>query len=505
MSEKLLAIRRNALTESGLYPSTNSLDAPLWRDGRNVITAQGGPQKVPGHVAPTGLTAVPATSSIRGMGALQDLAAIQRLFFGTASALSMWVAGTFTDVTRTTGAYTGYADQTSTHPASTWSITRFGNFAYAANGKDLGQKWLGTGGTGKFADWTTTWLTAEVLLTRGPHLLAFNTDAHPGGFEWCSADAPNDWSPSSTNSAGFLDVREVNGPLVGACLALGEIIAAGKNQLYFVSYSGAPFYFGYKSLGLDGVGCVGKTAIVGTNRMVYGMSDAGIWESDGNTWRYIDDEPIRAFITERINTAQKSKVCFSYDPTTQTVYISFPGATGENEWTMTYRVPTQAWGILPYGRSAMLAESGVFLKPYMAGVASAGTAKVYQHNTGVDADGSAVTAWIRTKDLDCGDDNAIKSVDFIKVQTVRLTGDAYVRVGWRNSLSDSADDDGIVTWSAALPLTNAFTPIYLPMDVAADLIAGAFLTVEIGSTELGSDFAVTGFELWGTNAGTLVS
>lgn len=497
MSQQLLAIRRNQLTESGLWPSANSLDVPLWRDGRNVITAKGGPQKVPGHVAPVGLSNLTVASNIRGMGALQDLAAIQRLFFGTVSALAMWVAGTYTDVTRASGPYTGYADQTSTHPASAWSITRFGNFAYASNGKDLGQKWLGTGGSGKFADWTTTWTTAEILLTRGPHILALNTNAHPGGWEWCSADNPDVWVPSSTNSAGFLDIREIDGAIVSGCMAMGEIIAAGKNQLYRIAYTGAPFFFGYTSLGLDGVGAVGKMAMVGTNRMVYGMSESGIWATDGVTSRYIDEEPIRTFINDRIDATQKSKVCFAYDSTAQTIYISFPGSSGENEWTLTYRIPTQAWGILPYGRSSMLAESGVFSKPYMAGISSGGHSNVYQHNTGVDADGVAVASYVRTKDLDCGDDNSIKAVDYVVIQTRDQLVNAYVRIGWRNSLSDDPSDDGVVVWSASQPLTSGATPVYFP----SDSIAGRFLTLEVGSTVLGANWAMTGFEIWGQDVG----
>lgn len=499
MSQKLFGERRSALTESGLWPSPNTLDVPLWRDGRNVITAQGGPQKVPGHVAPVGLQNVTVASNIRGMGALQDMAAIQRLFFGTVSALAMWVAGTLTDVTRVSGPYTGHADQTSVHPATTWSITRFGNFAYATNGVDLGQKWLGSG---VFADWTTSWTTAEMLLTRGPHLLAFNTNAHPGGFEWCSADAPNDWSPSSTNSAGFLDIREVDGPIVGACPAFSQIVAAGRNQLYLVSYSGAPFYFGYKSLNLDGVGTVGKAAMVATNQLLYGMSDSGIWETDGNTSRYIDDEQIRDFITSRISASQKSKVCFAYDSDNKTIYISFPGSSGENEWTLTYRITTQAWGIQPYGRSSMLALEGVFSAPYMAGIRSVGgTQNVYQHNVGHDADGSAVTSYIQTKDLDCGDDNAIKSVDYVVVQLRDMIGAAYVRVGWRNETFDDNGDEVPITWSASRPLNRGLKPVYFP----GDNIAGRFISTEIGCTELGAFYAATGLEIWGQVVGTYVA
>ena len=48
MARKLFSIRGSEITESGIFKSTHALDAPLWRDGVNVIFKNGGAQKIGG-------------------------------------------------------------------------------------------------------------------------------------------------------------------------------------------------------------------------------------------------------------------------------------------------------------------------------------------------------------------------------------------------------------------------------------------------------------------------
>jgi hypothetical protein len=142
----------------------------------------------------------------------------------------------------------------------------------------------------------------------------------------------------------------------------------------------------------------------------------------------------------------------------------------------------------------MVLKTGVFTAPYMSGVASAGVAKVYQHNTGVNADGSAVTFNVQTKALDCGDANAIKAVDYITVQTRRLTGTCRCRVGWANRLTDA------ITWSNYATLTAADEPLFF----RSENIAGRFLFADFGSASLNADLAMTGFQIYGDVVGTWV-
>lgn len=465
------------ITESGLFRAANPLDVPLWYDGRNIVFRDGGPQKYPGW---TSLFTTGSGQIVRGADALQDESSVSRLFLGDKASLYMWDGASMT--TPGTG-YNGVVAQVGQVPATTWSFARYGNFMTATNGIDPAQVWKGSGSFIPLGG--VTFSKAQIMLRRGPHLLAFNTSNGSQWYEWCDADNPEIWTPLATNAAGNQPIRDMDGPIVAAVNFGEQIAVLGKNELYLVSYTGAPFFFPYGQ-GPQGIGAVSKTSVVEANRNLFGMSATGFWQSDGVTFSYIDTPALRDYLTTQIDTNNLSKVCATYDAFNQMVMWSLPtSGTGENTFSIGYRIPNQSWTIFDFGRTAMVPQMGPFSNPIMI----SGMGTVYKHNSGLSADGSAVTNYIQSKPLDMMDDQAFKYVNRIMVQLRRLADVVNLRVGTQLNLTDA------ITWSSSMALDAGFSKV----DYQAP--GARFVSLDIRSSSTTADWAMSGFDLYGAVGG----
>jgi len=486
MNTKLASIRGSDLTQNGLAPSRHPLDVQIWRDGRNVLFRELGPQKQLGR---TNLVALGGAGVVRGMGALQDSSGTQRLFLGDEDTLYMWDTSTLTAIK--TG-LSGATNETSTAPATAWSIERFGDWAVATNGVDAPQIWKTGSSSSNLSGLTFT--RAQIFLKRAQFILAFNTNngALPGAisFEWCDEDDPEDWTPTAVNAAGNLTIRDMDGEIKAAVNFGPNIAVAGKDSLYLVPFVGSPVYFAYNPA-LTGIGAVGKMAMVQAGQLLFGMSRAGIWRSDGVSYDYIDTPDIRADLRAVMDTSQLSKTVAWHDDENDMVMFSIPttAASGEPGITAGYNYKTGAWTLFDWAVSGAVPQQGVFDQPY-----TAISRDVVKLNSGVDAHTSALTAYVQTAPMDFGDANAIKSLDSISVEIRRLAGTARIRVGSQMNLDDA------IGWSDYITIDDGFETVYL-RGAAGSLSSGRFFTLEINSNAVGDDWAASGFDIYGRVTG----
>jgi hypothetical protein len=444
----------------------------MWIDGENVIFREGGPQKMPGWVSPVTVT---GAGVIRGMDALQDEAAVQRLFMGDANSLYMWDGSTLSTIS--TG-HTGQINETVTANATTWSFARFGNWMLATNDVDPARIWK-TGVTDA-ALAGASFTRARILLKHGPHIVALNTDNGQNIFEWCNEDLPEDWSITATNSAGNLNIRDMDGPITAAINFGNQIAIFGKNQMFLSQNTGAPFYFNYNMVA-TGIGCIGTRGVIEVNRRLYGFSKTGVWMSDGVGFEYIDTPKVREYIQENADLSQLSKVFVSYNAALETVEFHFPtSATKENTFALTYRIPNQSWSKLAIGRTSAVPTDSVFGQPVMVDIND----DVQFHNEGVNADGGGMTSWIRTKPADLGQPAQWKEIHKILTQVKNLTGTFQVRVGYQ------VDTDDAISWTGYQSVADGF-------DVTYWRTAGRFISLEFRSTEAGAHWHLTGIEGYG--------
>lgn len=482
MSQPLYRVRADG-AEKGIKPVPHKLDVDLWRDAANAVFFEGGPQKIQGWVSPVAFT---PSFPVRGMLAIQDDAGVQRLFFGDKN--SIFHYNSVSVATIGTG-FNGAQHETSTTPASAWSMAQWGNWLVASDGSNNIQVWKGTGTVAALLGSPPT--RAQTVIKKNNHLMLINNSLGFNNYAWCKADDLENWEfDNPESSAGNNIMREMNGPAVAACEFGGKIAVLGKTQLFFISYLGAPLYFGDK-LQLSGIGACGKMAVCEANGMLYGVDDKGIWMTDGTSFRRVDSPAIREYIQGAVEQGQLSKVVVCHNSAVQEVQFFFPGATGEVSFGVGYRYANNSWTKLAYGRSGAVQQPGVF-KYHVTCHPTLGLA--FQGKlSGVDAWNDPLEAWVQTKPLDLDRPDYWKYVDMVFVQLRRQSGSFKVQI----AVQEALDDPLVWVDSDPAEMDEAFMPAYFRE-------TGRFVSFKFGSTAEGADWALSGFDVFGEPAGRVI-
>ena len=265
----------------------------------------------------------------------------------------------------------------------------------------------------------------------GPHILAINysrtNTEHPYDVAWCSEDDPDTWVASSSNSAGSLTLREASSPL--RCIVpLGENKAIyTDDQMFILSYLGSPFYFGYQTAMTSGVGAVSAKAVVSVDRLNYGLSRRGFFETDGNSVKRIGDvEGINKYVSENVAESEYPAVVAYHNKKHNEVVWSLPlgGTTPNTE--ISYNYSTGVFSKRTANTTAAV-ESGVY--PHVITAQS----DAYIHLEDGSASPHNTTATTKAHDLE--DPYAIKEITSIRVGKVGQ-GSPKISVGWANHIDD---------------------------------------------------------------------
>jgi hypothetical protein len=492
---------------AGLQLDPYELQNFLFKDGNNVLFTRRGVKKIPGYEQ---IIQTADAAPIRGLTQLVDTSGDRNIFFGdqgklyrlqpdqTSEADTVLVKGGFSDtafagpagfasenVFETTSSveegtgYSGIIDPVGTTIATTWSLVPFGVWVIATNGVDLPQIYKGV----SFADITPTppFTTAEIMLNRGPHILAFNLSTSKKDFAWSDEDDPELWAAATTNAAGSLQIRELDTEIVAA-VPIGDGIAVyGRNQMFIVSYLGAPLYFGYRPA-VRGVGAVSKTSVVANGSLNYGLSRQGFWETNGVSFKYIDDAKIRDWAQNNINWEHASKINSFHDVQNTSIVWYVPTATTEPDTHLRYNYQTGEWskGDIAFTSSA---DREVFSYPLTASF----DGEVNLLGLSNSANGAAISANIQTTALDLGEPDRIK-----EIQSIRL---GYIGNGLRFRVGVSDTPDGTVTWGSYITVSDGyeFHPLYC---------SGRYLFLDIDTQNVGDVWELQAIDFYGRLGGT---
>lgn len=445
---------------SGITPALQKLRAPVFTDGRNVILQPDGVLNGKSVSIPFATTAV---TPIRGFGQ-QLVTTGPRLFYGTVDKLYRWeqylpdeipalggslpllgipmeadtAASTLTVVG--TG-YTGVLHENLATPATLWSFIEWGAWMLATNGVNPTQVYKGA----SFAALAgTTFSYAKILLKIGPHVLAFNTSNGGSMVEWCSADNVELWTPGNTNSAGNYLIRDMESAIICAKMLGDRIAIYGADSLYIASYIGAPFYFGILPA-LTGIGAVSMESVASAGRKNFGLGQQGFFETDGVSYKYIDDPDVKSWFFARVNWAQKSKICAYHNEVLSRIEWFYPTTTNEPAEGLAYDYEKKAWVPLSYGRTAVIER-----KVFDYALSATDTGLLYFENVGNRSDGYVVT-----KPLSLGDEGQNKYVDYIIVT-------ADVALNMEVGTHDRVD--GAITWTTPYAVGGGNAPAYVRLN-----------------------------------------
>ena len=369
MSDLVAQIQKRIAT--GLFPDLPHNTATLWKDGKNVLFQEKSIQPFPGQKVKFSRS---ETDEITGLFVGRASPDIDFIFFGTKSNLYTWdETNGIVEVTRAASDYTGTAE-------NLWSFCQWNDKVLASNGKDAVQLFSGA----LFVDLpAATFTHAKKVLTRSPYCVAIGTDLMSNrGVHWCNDGDIATWAAAAGNSAGDIELPEMDSPITGAEFLGDSLLVYSQNTVYSIDYVGLPFVFSSRKL-FDGIGVRGIGGVALIENYHYGIGVNGIWRTDGGRYEYFASEAVRDLLLQDLNFSALDKAWVHHLKDVNHVVFFYPSKDSEvNDKGLAYNYLNNTWTILGFGRN-VASQGALFtntlfgsslgkvteLTPYEAGMA----------------------------------------------------------------------------------------------------------------------------------------
>ena len=216
---------------------------------------------------------------------------------------------------------------------------------------------------------------------------------------WCDQEDPFNWTPASTNQAGFLRLSK-GSEIVTAIQSRQEVLVWTDAALYSLQYVGAPVVWGGQIMG-DNISIVGQNAVAFANGVSYWMGKDKFYKYDGRTQTLNCD--LRKYIFEDINTQQYAQVFAGTNEGFNEVWWFYcsENSTDIDKYVI-YNYAENIWYYGTMARTAWL-DSGLRNYPLAATYVN----NLVNHEEGVDDNMTAttlpITASITSAEFDLDD------------------------------------------------------------------------------------------------------
>ena len=249
----------------------------------------------------------------------------------------------------------------------------------------------------------------QILVSQNDkHLLAFGAQPYGGSasdfdpllIRWASQDNPVDWEPLPTNSAGFIRVSR-GSRIVRALATRQEILVFTDTHLFSFQFLGTADVFGLQEYA-DNISIIGPRAVISANNITYWMGLDKFYMYDGRV-RTLPCT-LREFVFKDINFAQSDQIICGTNEGFNEVWWFYP--SGTSNWVNRYVIYNhldQIWYYGNLGRTAWLdvASRDLPVAAYTDFDQNPGI--LYTHESGIDAAGAPLAAFIQSSDVDLDD------------------------------------------------------------------------------------------------------
>ena len=246
--------------------------------------------------------------------------------------------------------------------------------------------------------------TQALVSELGKHVVCLGANEHgsntqdPMLIRWSDTENPNVWQVLNENSAG--DYRLSSGSkIIGGIKTRQEILIWTDTSLYSMNYTGSAFVFSF-SLMDEGTSILSPNAAVNANNTIFFADSENFYVYAGS----VQTLPcsVRNYVFDDINLSQRYKVFAARNENFNEVSWFYPSAdsTEVNRY-VTYNYLDQTWTVGTMDRTAWDDVGTSVTNPIAAGTNN----YIYNQETGDDDDGSAMTAYIESSDIDIGSGN----------------------------------------------------------------------------------------------------
>lgn len=280
----------------------------LWEEGTNVVFRDRGARRIDGATDRAG----PTSSRVRDIAqAFADGESRAYLASDVDVRLVRSFAGSWT--IETLGVWPTFSQHASLETWGTWLI--------ATNGVDAVRVWKGGIGFAPLAG--VPFSMAKIVKRKQPFLLAFNTDnIGSTGVEWSSDSDVEAWTPSAANKAGNYNLRDLESEVV-AVADLGPRLAVySRSSMTLGTLVGGANVWGWQRA-ITGIGAVSKRSVVTLDPFNYGITQDGIFKTDGNSFVFVDDPAMLRYIKDNADFSRAREIWGFADSKTKSVTFYF--------------------------------------------------------------------------------------------------------------------------------------------------------------------------------------
>jgi hypothetical protein len=253
----------------------------------------------------------------------------------------------------------------------------------------------------------TPTVAKQILVSdRDRHVLAFGCNPQGSNVQddllvrFSDQESFTDWEARSDNTAGDLRIGS-GSTFVRAIETKREILIWTDRSLHSMQFIGAPFTFGMQQLSAN-ITIISRGAVAATEDVVAGRGFDNFYIYAGKTQQIPCTVKDKVFLD--LNFEQRDKITSGVNAEFGEIWWFYPSAsgTGENDRYVVYNYLEKAWYYGALGRTAWIGR-GTNQFPIAAGEDSNGDNYLYNHEVGYDDDGSAMTAYIESSQMDIGD------------------------------------------------------------------------------------------------------
>jgi len=303
----------------------------------------------------------------------------------------------------------------------------------------------------------------QVLVSdRDRHVLAFG--CNPQGsttqdnllIRFSDQESFTDWEARSDNTAGDLRLG-AGSTFVRAIETKREILVWTDRSLHSMQFIGDPFTFGIAQLSAN-ISIISQNAVASTEDFVVWMGFDNFYIYGGRTMQL--PCPVKDKVFLDLNFEQREKITSGVNAEFGEIWWFYPSAsgTGENDRYVVYNYLEKNWYYGNLGRTAWIGR-GTNQFPIAAGEDADGDNYLYNHEVGYDDDGTAMTAFIESSQMDIGDGDSflltrrlIPDLNFLGSTTATPVVDFTLQTRTYPGANYNQTDTGSVTRSATTPV-----------------------------------------------------
>lgn len=331
-----------------------------------------------------------------------------------------------------------------------WSLETWGAFLLASDEQNPVQVWKNTGVMVDLAGFTgvRAGRRYKILKKHKNHMLGYFKQR----VDWSHESDIEQWVPSTTNSAGGYDLRDLDSDIM-AVAPLGDQMAIySLDKIVVQRYSGEPFYFTFDPA-VDGAGAVGEFAVAAASNKNYVMGPKGFYVTDGIGVVGIDNPQINETVygkvgdntdSTRFDPSNGRRVVSVVDERNSTVKWWYPCMDGVRRG-VSFKYNSGAWGMLVQPVLAA-APHEVFNAPIV------GTTDRIGFLQGANFGDGPQESLLETFPYDGGDRDRFKQWDMYEALG-KLAG-LEIRFGYLDRLREPDGSPTPTEWTAWTPLVG---------------------------------------------------